>query len=103
MCTRWSRPLGKRDRERRQRIERGEAEPWNPRKTQRTLKEALDQVLGPFGDHIGVHVVVAWETPEGDLRMSLLPTVPPDGDADPFVEFLAKLAYALANPEGWRP
>ena len=64
----------------------------------RTIGDTLkDTVIAGLGSEICESVLVAWEQPDGTLRISLLPSS--ESDEDNYVNFLAHLVDSLMNPD----
>ena len=64
----------------------------------RTIGDTLtDTVIESMGGELCKSVLVAWEQPDGTLRISLLP--PTGSDEESYVAFLARLVDSLLNPD----
>jgi len=64
----------------------------------RTVGDTLtDTVIASLGGELCKSVLVAWEQPDGTLRISLLP--PTGSDEESYADFLARLLDALLNPD----
>ena len=64
----------------------------------RTIGDTLkDTVIAGLGSEICESVLVAWQQPDGALRMSLLPS--PESEKEDYASFLAHLIDALMNPD----